>query len=171
MSRLRLPLAAALLVALLASALAPSRADAQPRPRSRYGQGSMLVSLGLGVEIGNQRTRAAASASFGYAVLDGMVPGLRGMVVFSDPAAGELAPNLFLTIPVDFPVLPFAYGEAGRRFDGAGGAWLLGGGGGLQFGYPRSPFGFQVGWLFRRYFYTDVSVDGSGLLLAATISF
>lgn len=166
--------APALLVALVALVLAgvtPSRADAQPRPRSRYGQGSMLVSLGLGLEVGNQRTRAAASASFGYAVLDGVVPGLRGMVVFTDPAAGELAPNLFLTIPVDFPVLPFAYGEVGRRFDGAGGAWLLGGGGGLQFGYPRSPFGLQVGWLFRRYFYTDVSVDGSGLLLAATISF
>ncbi len=165
------PFLLASLAALLLASFAPSRAEAQPRPRSRYGRGAMLVSLGLGLEVGNQRTRVAASASFGYAVLDGVVPGLRGMVMPSDPVAGELAPNLFLTIPVDFPVLPFLYGEAGRRFDGSGGAWLLGGGGGLQFGYPRSPFGVQAGWLFRRYFYSNVSVDGSGLLLAATVSF
>lgn len=144
-------------------------ASSEP-PRSYHNpRGALVISPSFGVAVGSQTTAVAVGVGVGYAVLTGVLPGLRGVMIFGDGVAGELATNLTLTPPLDFYLVPFLYGELGRRFDEAGGAWLYAGGGGLYVGEPAAPFGVQVGWIFRRYVYEAVELDGSGLMVGLTL--
>jgi hypothetical protein len=139
-------------------------------PKSYHNpRGSFVLSPAFGVAVGSQTTAVAVGVGVGYAVLTGVLPGLRGVMIFGDGVAAELSTNLTLTPPLDFYLVPFLYGELGRRFDEAGGAWLYAGGGGLYVGEPAAPFGVQVGWIFRRYVYDAVELDGSGLMVGLTL--
>jgi hypothetical protein len=112
----------------------------------------------------------AFGAQVGYAVLTGVMPGIRGLIITGDGVAGELAASLTLTPPLALYLVPFAVAEVGRRFDDQG-AWLYGAGLGAYLGEPESRIGLQAGWMFRRLVYETVSVDASGPIIALVISF
>lgn len=132
--------------------------------------GSFVIRPELRITVADDHTSVGIGAGVGYAVITGVLPGARGMVIIDDgQVGGELGLNLTLTPPLDFYLVPFAYGELGRRFDSFGGAWIYAGGGGLYIGEPASPLGLQLGWIFRRYVYEDIELDGSGLFVALTI--
>jgi len=161
---------------LLVCALAPSFAfgdgevvvdspGAYHNPR-----GSIVGTLIVGVDVGGVSTRVGVGAGVGYAVLTGVLPGVRGVLIFGDEMAGELGATLTLSPPITFFLTPFAYGEVGRRFDSSG-AWIVAGGPGLYVGDPRDTFVLQAGWIFRRYLYEVGGVDGSGPLLALNVKF
>ncbi len=144
----------------------------ESEPRYHNPTGSLVIRPELRITVANDRTVVGIGAGVGYAVITGVLPGARGMVIIDDGSiGGEVGLNLTLTPPLDFYLVPFAYGEVGRRFDSFGGAWMLAGGGGLYIGEPASPLGLQLGWIFRRYFYEDIGIDGSGLFVALTIRF
>jgi hypothetical protein len=138
-------------------------------PRYHNPTGSLVIKPELRVTVGGDRTVVGIGVGVGYAVITGVLPGVRGMVIIDDEVGGELGLTLTLTPPLDFYLVPFAYGEVGRRFDGLGSAWLYAGGGGLYVGEPASSLGLQAGWIFRRYVYESVEIDGSGLLVALSI--
>jgi len=130
------------------------------------------MNLMLGIGVGSTQTTVAVGAGVGYAVITGVLPGVRGTVIINeDRVAGELATTLTLTPPITFFVTPFAYGELGRRFD-ISGAWMVAGGPGVYVGDPRDTFVLQVGWIFRRYFFeNDLELDGSGPLVSIAVRF
>lgn len=144
-----------------------------PEEPSRYRnpQGSIQVTGAIGVSVGSEQTLVAIGAGVGYAVVTGVVPGIRGVIIAGDGIGAELAGTLTLTPPLATYLVPFLVGEAGRRFDEFGGAWLYGGGGGLYVGEPASGLGLQVGWMFRRLVYEDVTLDASGPIISISISF
>lgn len=147
-----------------------SSAPEEPQ-KYRNPQGSLVVGGAVGIAVGDGKTAVAIGLSVGYAVFTGVLPALRGVLIIDQKVGGELAATLTLTPPLSFVLVPFAHGEVGRRWDGFGEAWLYGGGGGVMLGDPASKLGVQLGWVFRRYAYEKVSVDGSGPLIAISIRF
>lgn len=147
-----------------------SSAPEEPQ-KYRNPQGSLVVGGAVGIAVGDGKTAVAIGLSVGYAVFTGVLPTLRGVLIIDQKVGGELAATLTLTPPLSFVLVPFAHGEVGRRWDGFGEAWLYGGGGGVMLGDPASKLGVQLGWVFRRYAYEKVSVDGSGPLIAISIRF
>lgn len=147
-----------------------SSAPEEPQ-KYRNPQGSLVVGGAVGIAVGDGKTAVAIGLSVGYAVFTGVLPALRGVLIIDQKVGGELAATLTLTPPLSFVLVPFAHGEVGRRWDGFGEAWLYGGGGGVMLGDPASKLGVELGWVFRRYAYEKVSVDGSGPLIAISIRF
>ncbi len=148
------------------------REDAGEEPQKyRNPQGSLVIGGAVGVAVGDGKTAVAIGVSVGYAVFTGVLPALRGVLIIDQKIGGEVAATLTLTPPLSFVLVPFAHGEVGRRWDGFGEAWLYGGGGGVMLGDPASKLGVELGWVFRRYAYEKVSVDGSGPLIALSIRF
>jgi len=123
--------------------------------RLRDPQGSVLVGVTGGASFSSEFSYGTIGAHAGYAVLTGVVPGIRGNIFFGDLSGGELAATAWLTPPLAFPVVPFAVGELGwawqsfsnQSFNGA----LLGVGGGLHFGEPTDRFNLRAGVIYRYY--------------------
>lgn len=142
---------------------APPEAARRPS-RLRDPQGSILVGLTGGASFSSRFTYGAVGLQAGYAVLTGVVPGVRGTVFFGDLTGGELAGTLWLTPPIDFVVVPFAVGEVGyvwRNFDGFSQQGpLYGAGGGIHFGQPGDLFNLRAGLIYR---YLDVE-PGEGTI-------
>lgn len=136
--------------------LATPSAQAEIDPsRIRDPQGSVLVGVSGGASLSDGFNYGTVGAQVGYAVVHGVVPGVRGNVFFGDLTGGELAATLWLTPPIAFAVVPFAVGEIGyawqnfndQSFDGA----LFGVGGGLHFGEPSDRFNLRAGVIYRYY--------------------
>ncbi|MFO0726198.1 MAG: hypothetical protein U1E65_20610 [Myxococcota bacterium] len=163
---MRLPILLALGLTLVART---ASADEDP-PRYRNPQGSLVLGGGIGIAVGDGKTTVAVGLSAGYAVFTGVVPALRGTVIFAEKMGGELAATLTLTPPINFFIVPALHGEVGRRWDGFGQAWLYGGGPAVYLGEADSALGLEVGWVFRRYSYdAGVAVDGSGPLISLSV--
>jgi hypothetical protein len=152
---------------------------ATPKPRPpeaspyRNPTGAFSLGLILGASVGSgQPTTFAAGGTFGYAVITGVVPAVRGVFLAGNGVAGELGATLTLTPPLTTSFTPFVVGELGRRFDSLGG-WIYGAGGGLYLGEPAARFALQLGWMFRRIAYPDPtgSVDASGPIIAFSAHF
>jgi hypothetical protein len=117
----------------------------------RNPRGAVVTNGILGVATGSGGTSLVVGAGVGYSVVTGVVPGVRGLLVVGQGVGGELALTATLTPPVEWDVTPFVVVEGGRRWlDGATG-WLYGAGGGVYIGSPLSRFGFQLGWVWRRF--------------------
>lgn len=168
------------MVAALAIAQVPTSSAAEdplfeqgPAPAVyRNPTGSMVLGGVVGAAVGERGSAFVLGASFGYAVLTGVVPGVRGVAVAGDGFGGEIAATLLLTPPLAWPVLPFLVGEGGHRWDPGSSGYIYGGGGGLFVGSPRSRIGFQLGWIVRRYAIHDgPTIDASGPLIGITASY
>lgn len=118
-------------------------------------KGSVIVGGSLGVISGRDQVSVAVGLNGGYAVLDGLVPGVRGMGFFGDITGGELAGRVSYTPPIPGPVAPFVVAEAGNRWEGSFSGALLGGGGGFHLGRPDSKVGFRAGLVYNRWFVLD----------------
>lgn len=145
--------------------------ELEDAPPYRNRRGSVVVLASAGIAIGSESTSVAIGAGVGYALVTGVLPSVRAVLIFGDGTAGELSLDLTLTPPIAAPLVPFVQGEMGRRFDGAGGAWILAVGGGVYLGDPRSTLNIALGYAYRRYLYENVSLNGSGPILAASFSF
>jgi hypothetical protein len=134
-----------------------ARRAAQKRRRAqlRDPQGSVLVGVTGGASFSSNFNYGTLGAHVGYAVLNGVVPGIRGAFFFGDLTGGEFAGTLWLTPPLALPIVPFAVGEIGYAsqsyrnitVDGA----LYGAGGGLHFGSPADRFNLRAGVIYRYY--------------------
>lgn len=153
------------------SAENPPPQEVEPPSPYRNPAGSVQISGAVSVAVGNEQTVFGLGIGVGYAVITGVVPGFRALLlVGGDEVAGELATTLTLTPPLATYLVPFVLGEVGRRFDGLGGAWLFGAGGGVYLGEPQAGFGLQLGWIFRKYVYESGSISGNGPIIAVSIS-
>ncbi|MCC7386011.1 MAG: hypothetical protein IT384_29455 [Deltaproteobacteria bacterium] len=148
-----------------------SDSELEDAPPYRNRRGSVVVLASAGIAIGGESTAVAIGAGVGYALVTGVLPSVRALLIFGDGTAGELSLDLTLTPPIAAPLVPFVQGEVGRRFDGAGGAWILAVGGGVYLGDPRSTLNIALGYAYRRYLYENASLNGSGPILAASFSF
>jgi hypothetical protein len=149
------------------------RDRAPPASPYRNPQGSITFNGFIGAAVSSSGSRYGIGAGVGYAVLTGVLPGLRALVIAGDGIGAELAATLTLTPPLASSITPFAIGEAGRRFDPIGQAWLYGAGAGIYIGEPAAAFGFQIGYMFRRIVYADPigSLDASGPIIAISLRF
>jgi hypothetical protein len=150
-------LAALLFAAALLARAPPASAEEEEAPRRlRDPQGSVLLGLTGGLALSSDFTYGSVGAQAGYAIFDGVVPGLRGNIFFGDVGGGEAAATLWLTPPIDFVVVPFVAGELGyaareldddTAFDGA----MYGLGGGVHLGRADEPFALRAGVIYRYY--------------------
>jgi len=132
-------------------------------------QGSILGSGILGISTGSGGTSLVLGVGVGYAVFDGVVPGVRGLAVLGDRLGGELAATLTLTLPVGWYAVPFVTGEGGRRWlDGLAG-WIVGAGGGVRIGWPSSRLAFRLGWIWRRFYVQGASFDVSAPIVGVQL--
>jgi len=140
----------------LALLLLPAAASAQSTRPVHDPQGSVHLGLTLGGTFASNRSAVAVGAQVGYAFIDGLVPGVRGLGFFGDFSGGEVAGFTFYTPPVGWPVVPYVVAEVGGRwesFDSASFSGLLaGGGGGLHLGAPGSRFNARAGVVYNRWF-------------------
>ena len=144
----------------------------EPPPEYRNPTGSWIAGGTVGVSVGDGGTVFVLGLSVGYAVITGVVPGVRGVLLVGRGIGGELAGTLTLTPPLAWPVLPFAVGEGGYRWDRDAHGFIYGGGGGLYISGPTNRFGLQVGWIFRRYAIRNgPTVDASGPIVGVSASF
>jgi hypothetical protein len=137
----------------------------------RNPQGSILASFFFGGGYSSQNGAAVAlGLGFGYAVITGVVPGVRGIMIASgDGVAGEVMGTLTLTPPLTWSITPFAQGEAGYRGDGDDSGVLYGAGIGAFLGDPGGRVALQLGWIWRRLnTRDDRNIDASGPLLGIT---
>lgn len=118
-------------------------------------RGSLIVGVSGGGSFSSGFNYGIVGAHVGYAVLTGVVPGVRGAVFFGDLTGGETAAMVWLTPPLALPVVPFAVGEIGyawqnyptANFDGA----LFGAGAGVHLGQPQDRFNMRAGVIYRYY--------------------
>lgn len=142
---------------------APRYAEEAPleeRPRLRNPSGAIALSAVLGVGVGD-RTSFVAGVGVGYAVVTGVLPGIRGLLIADDGVGGELATTLTLTPPFGGSLTPFVVGETGRRFVPGFAAWFYGVGGGLYLGEPAASVNLQLGYI-HRWFVLPSGVTGVG---------
>ncbi len=157
------------MIAVLAL-LASTATIAEVPPALCNPAGSLVLGGGLAVRVGKAGAAFGFGVSLGYAVVTGVVPGVRGVLIAGEGVGAELAATLTLTPPFDWPVLPFAVAEGGHRWDPGGRGWIYGGGGGVSFGSAR--LGVQTGWILRRYEIEDgPTLSESGPLFAVSASF
>lgn len=134
----------------LATTLAAASSDGLHDPR-----GSVEVGLSGGGSFGENFSYGVIGASVGYAVLTGVVPGVRGAVFFGDLTGGEVAGTATLTPPVRWPVVPFVIGEVGHAWQEFGASSdsgvLLGVGGGVHLGRPGDRIALRGGLIYRYY--------------------
>lgn len=118
-------------------------------------EGSVVVGLSGGASFGSELSYGSAGVFAGYAVLDGLVPGARGMVLFGDLSGGEVASTLWWTPPIEAPVVPFVLGEIGyawqSAFDRDLEGPLYGVGGGIHLGEATAQFNLRAGVVYRYY--------------------
>jgi hypothetical protein len=144
--------------------------EEQP-PDLRNQGGSWIVGGTLGVAVGGSGTAFLVGASVGYAVVTGIVPGVRGVLLAGRGIGGEIAGTLTLSLPFDWSILPFVVGEGGHRWDRDARGWIYGGGGGVYIGSPSQSFGLQLGWIFRRYAIEDgPTVNASGPIVGISVA-
>lgn len=138
----------------------------------RNPQGSIALSAILFGSFGSGgESTFVIGVGVGYAVVTGVVPGVRGALVAGGGSiGGDLAATLTLTPPVSWYITPFAVGEVGRRFDDTGG-WLYGAGGGIYIGEPSNTIALQVGWIFRRIVYPSRTFDANYPIIAISARF
>ena len=137
------------------------RASARGVSPYRDAQGQILFGLNGGYGFGNGVQFGSAGVHFGYAVLTGVVPGVRANVFFGGLSGGQVVGTLWLTPPVSFAVVPFAVGEIGYVWQDIGGVTsngtLFGVGGGLHLGRPTDRLGIRAGAIYRVF-----NADGDG---------
>ena len=180
----RIPMMAAIAVL---SAPVPATAEAQPdpsndapparrrpgqprvQPRSsargvspyRDAQGQVLFGVNGGYAFGNGAQFGSAGIHVGYAVVTGVVPGIRANVFFGDLSGGQVVGTLWLTPPLAYVVVPFGVGEVGyvwQNLDGiSSNGMLYGVGGGLHLGRPTDRLGLRAGVIYRVF---DAGGDG-----------
>jgi hypothetical protein len=154
--------------------LGTEKKEALPKHRNPQGHLQFGATLGIGGALGGQRA-FVGGVGVGYAVLTGVLPGVRGLLIAGNDIGGEVAATLTLTPPFESYLTPFVFGEVGGRFEPTGKGFLYGGGGGLYVGNARSAFSLQLGWVFRRIEFpaTDTlpsaKVDASGPLVALSV--
>jgi len=144
------------LLGLLLGVAPDARAAADGvNPNLRDPRGSVIVGVTGGGSFSSNFSYGVIGAHVGYAVLTGVVPGARGAVFFGDLSGGEGAATLWLTPPLELPIVPFLVGEigyasqsfSGESFSGA----LFGAGGGVHLGEPQQRFNARVGLIYRYY--------------------
>ena len=160
-------------MALLWGAICSTPTYASQGPHLRNPQGSQSLGLGLGGGGGgNTPLTIAVGGHFGYAVLTGVVPGVRGLVIWSEAVATELAATLTLTPPFESYVVPFAALELGGRFDPIGTGLMYGAGAGVYLGRPRAAFALQLGYMYRMISYGENQVfDASRPTISVSLQF
>jgi hypothetical protein len=141
-----------------------------PAPSLWNPTGSIVLGGGVGGTAGRSGTHFVLGASFGYAVISGVVPGARGAIIAGDGFGAELAATLMVTPPLPWAVVPFAAGEAGFRWNRDDRGPFYGGGGGLLIGAPEVRVGIQLGWTFRRYHRQDGAVVSHGPIVGLATS-
>ena len=118
-------------------------------------QGSILVGVSGGASFGSEVQYGSIGVQGGYAVVTGVVPGLRTTFLFGDLSGGEVVGTVWLTPPLSFAVVPFAVLEAGYAWQSFRGAdadgAVYGVGGGLHLGRPRDVFNLRAGVIYRYY--------------------
>ena len=124
-------------------------------PSGHDPQGSIVANGILGFSSGSNGTSFVVGAGIGYAVVDGLVPGVRGYAVLGNASGGELALTLGYTLSAGWYVSPFVVVEGGRRWFAGDEGWVVGAGGGMRLGYPTSRLTLRVGWVFRRFYVTS----------------
>jgi len=137
------------------------------------------VSGAVGLSVtsvgGDEQVRFAAGLGLGYAVITGIVPGVRGQVLAGDgPVGGEAAGTLTLTPPISLYLVPFGLGEVGYRWDGDFTGFMWGAGGGLYIGEPTDRFAIQAGYIYREIDTKDPAVPKiklHGPIIALSFSF
>lgn len=137
----------------------------EERPIYRNPQGSVPISGNLSLSTGPLGTRFAVGLGIGYAVLTGVVPGVRGLLITGDGVGGEAAATLTLTPPLSINWTPFLLGEVGRRFEPGGSGWLYGAGAGVFIGDPGGSASIQVGWMLRRYDFNGTVYAANGPII------
>jgi hypothetical protein len=158
-------------IAVLTLALLAQTETATSTDEYRNPAGSWIVGGTIGAAIGGSGTVFVAGVSVGYAVITGVVPAVRGVVIAGEGVGGELAATVTLTPPLSWPVVPFAIGEGGYRWDRDFRGWIYGGGGGFTIGAPSMRFGLQLGWIFRRYAIAGGdTVDASGPIVGLSVA-
>ena len=129
---------------------------AKPTPKVRNAQGSLLVGLGLGASIGqNTPVSIAVGGHLGYAVFDGVVPGVRVLTLWSEAVATELAATLTLSPPWKTYIVPYLGTEVGGRFDPIGNGFMYGVGAGVYLGRVTANYSLKIGYMYRKISYTD----------------
>ena len=133
----------------------PEVDQARARRRSNYRDpmGSILLGITGGASVGSGVQYGNVGVQIGYAVLTGVVPGIRGTGYFGGLTGGEVVGTLWLTPPLELSVVPFAVGEIGYVWQevnsiSTNGA-LYGAGGGLHFGRPTSSLQIRAGVVYR----------------------
>lgn len=118
-------------------------------------EGSILVGVSGGGQFSDEFNYGTVGLSFGYAVIDGVVPGVRGNIFFGDLTGGELAATLWLTPPLRGPVVPFVVGEFGHAWQNFNDVeltgLLYGAGAGLHLGSPGDSITARAGLIYRYY--------------------
>jgi hypothetical protein len=138
----------------------------------RNPQGSFLSAFLFFIGHDSQTgTFVAFGLGLGYAVITGVVPGVRGELLYSDGFGAEVAGTLTLTPPLSWSLTPFLIGEAGLHFEDGRQGWLYGGGAGVYLGDPTSRIAVQLGYVWRAIVYENEKQDGSGPLLAIAYRF
>ncbi|MCA9552405.1 MAG: hypothetical protein KC933_20390, partial [Myxococcales bacterium] len=140
-------------------------------PPYRNPTGALVTSGTLGMAIGGNGTSFVLGVGLGYAVVHGVVPGVRGLLVVGHGVGGELALTATLTPPVSWDVTPFLMLEGGRRWLDDLSGWLYGVGGGVYIGNPMSHFGFQLGWVWRRFVVAGTAYDVSTPIGGVSVRF
>jgi len=140
------------------------------QPEYRNPAGSVILGGSIGVATGDLETAFNLGVSIGYAVVTGIVPSLRGVLIAGDGVGGELAATLTLSPPIDWPVVPFAVAEGGHRWERYERGWIFGGGGGVLIGWPTRRMSLQLGWIVRRYGIAEGAVTVMGPLFGVVVS-
>jgi len=131
--------------------------------------GAVLVDGGLAVGAGAGAARFGLSLGVGYALVDGVVPGVRGGVVIGHEFGGDLVATLRLSLPLDSYVVPYARGELGGRYDGFGLGWTWAAGGGVLIGDPGFGVTLSIGWSFQQIHHGDRVRNANGPALGISV--
>ena len=129
---------------------------AQSTPKARNAQGSLLVGLGLGASLGGDApVSIGVGGHLGYAIFDGIVPGVRVLTLWSEAVAMELAATITLSPPWKTYVVPYLDAEVGGRFDPIGKGFMYGAGAGFYLGRVTANYSLKIGYMYRKISYTD----------------
>lgn len=137
----------------------PEPSPPPPRPRKPVHdpQGRLIVAGSVGAVVSNSELAVLLGAQVGYAVIDGLVPSVRGQVFFGGFSGGEVAGNLMYTPPLSLPLVPFVMFDGGYRWEDPFEGSIIGGGGGLHLGSPGARFNMRAGVLYHRWFVNDLA--------------
>ncbi len=161
--------AVGLWLAMSGSSLGAEDVDDDGDRGYRHPQGALSLQGFLGGSFRESGNQFVVGVGAGYAVLTGVMPGVRGLVLMGDGVGGELVGTLTLTPPLRLYLTPFIMGEAGRRFEPDFSGWLYGAGLGFFLGDPAKSFSLQAGWMIRRFVVADETLDVSGPILSISL--